>query len=141
ESIAVFTEWTYDVTDALSLTAGVRYTEDDKSMQGYIWNIFPATAPDPSPLPTLAIPDGGPLFIYPDRFNETFDKVTGSASIQYTFDNGWMVYGSYSSSFKSGGFNQRFNAPPRISCRCRSRRRRSSRSSSASRRISPTPSG
>ncbi len=112
ESIAVFTEWTYDVSDALSLTAGVRYTEDDKSMQGFIWNVFPATAPDPSPLPTLAIPDGGPLFIYPDRFGETFDKVTGSASIRYTFDNGWMVYGSYSSSFKSGGFNQRFNAPP-----------------------------
>lgn len=112
ESIAVFTEWTYDVTDALSLTGGVRYTEDDKSMQATIWNIFPATDPDPSPLPTLAIPDGGPLFIFPDRFSETFDKFTGSANLKYTFDNGWMIYGSYSSSFKSGGFNQRYNAPP-----------------------------
>jgi len=112
ESTAVFTEWTYDVTEALSLTGGVRYTEDDKSMRATILNIFPATDPDPSPLPTEAIPDGGPLFIYPDRFSESFDKVTGSASLKYTFDNGWMVYGSYSSSFKSGGFNQRFNAPP-----------------------------
>src|SRR5690606_20137248 len=68
--------------------------------------------PDPSPLPTEAIPDGGPLFIYPDRFSESFDKVTGSASLKYTFDNGWMIYGSYASSFKSGGFNQRYNAPP-----------------------------
>lgn len=112
ESLALFTEWTYDVTDALSVSGGVRYTEDDKSMQATILNVFPETDPDPSPLPTLAIPDGGPLFIYPDRFSESFDKVTGSASVRYTFDNGWMIYGSYASSFKSGGFNQRFNAPP-----------------------------
>ncbi|MBN1238970.1 MAG: TonB-dependent receptor [Gammaproteobacteria bacterium] len=112
KSIAAFTEWTYDVTDALSLTGGVRYTEDDKSLQGTIWNIFPETDPDPSPLPTEAIPDGGPLFVYPDRFSESFDKVTGSASLRYSFDNGWMIYGSYATSFKSGGYNQRYNAPP-----------------------------
>src|SRR5690606_33945049 len=111
ESIAFFTEWTYDITDKLSVTGGVRYTEDDKSMRATIWNIFPETDPDPSPLPALAIRDGGPLFIYPDRFSESFDKVTGSANRKYTFDNGWMIYGSYASSFKSGGFNQRYNAP------------------------------
>jgi iron complex outermembrane receptor protein len=75
-------------------------------------NIFPATAPDPNPLPDLAIPDGGPLFIYPDRFSENFEKFTGSASVQYRFSDRWMAYGSYSTSFKSGGYNQRYNAPP-----------------------------
>jgi iron complex outermembrane receptor protein len=77
-----------------------------------MWNIFPETAPDPSPLPTLAIPDGGPLFIYPDRFTDTYDKLTGSANLKYRFNDTWMVYGSYSTSFKSGGYNQRYNAPP-----------------------------
>jgi iron complex outermembrane receptor protein len=112
ESIAAFAEVSFDITDVLSITAGGRYTEDEKSLQGTMWNIFPSTSPDPAPLPTLAIPDGGPLFIYPDRFSETFDKVTGSASLQYSFSDRFMAYGSYSTSFKSGGYNQRYNAPP-----------------------------
>ncbi|HEX5787754.1 MAG TPA: TonB-dependent receptor [Woeseiaceae bacterium] len=112
ESIAAFTEWTFDLSEAFSISAGARYTEDEKSLQGTMWNIFPETAPDPDPLPTLAIPDGGPLFIYPDRFSETYDKFTGSASLQYRFSDRWMAYGSYATSFKSGGYNQRYNAPP-----------------------------
>jgi iron complex outermembrane recepter protein len=112
ESLAAFTEWTFNLTDALSITGGARYTSDDKSLKGTMWNIFPETDPDPNPLPTQAIPDGGPLFIYPDRFKETYDKFTGSASVQYRFNDGLMVYGSYATSFKSGGYNQRYNAPP-----------------------------
>ena len=112
ESIAAFTEWTFDLNEAWSITGGARYTSDDKSLQGTMWNIFPETAPDPSPLPTLAIPDGGPLFIYPNRFTDTYDKMTGSANLKYRFNDTWMVYGSYSTSFKSGGYNQRYNAPP-----------------------------
>jgi iron complex outermembrane receptor protein len=112
ESVALFTEWSYDISDALSVSAGVRYTEDDKSLKGTMWNIFPATDPDPSPLPTAAIPDGGPLFIYPNRFSQTYDKLTSSANIKYRFSDRWMAYASYSTSFKSGGYNQRYNAPP-----------------------------
>jgi iron complex outermembrane receptor protein len=112
ESFAAFAELTLSVTDALSVTGGFRYTDDEKSLKGTMGNIFPATAPDPNPLPDLAIPDGGPLFIYPDRFSENFEKFTGSASVQYRFSDRWMAYGSYSTSFKSGGYNQRYNAPP-----------------------------
>lgn len=112
DSIAAFTEWSFDLTEAFSITGGLRYTEDEKSMKGTIFNVFPATNPDPDPLPTLAIPEGGPLFIYPRRFKETFDRTTGSASLRYRFNEDWMAYASYATSFKSGGFNQRYNAPP-----------------------------
>ncbi|HKX57401.1 MAG TPA: TonB-dependent receptor, partial [Xanthomonadales bacterium] len=112
DSIAVFTEWSFDVTEALSLTGGLRYTSDDKSMKATVMNLFPATLPDPNPLPDLAIPEGGPLFIYPDRFSDTYDNMNYSASARYAFSDNWMGYVSYATSFKSGGFNQRYNAPP-----------------------------
>lgn len=112
ESIAAFTEWTFDLTDAWSASAGLRWTEDQKGMQGVVLNVFPETLPDPDPLPDTAIPDGGPLFIFPDRFEDEYEKLTWSASSQYRFSQETMGYASYSTSFKSGGFNQRYNAPP-----------------------------
>ncbi len=112
ESIAVFTEWTFEIDDAWSVSAGLRWTEDEKAMQGIVFNVFPETLPDPDPLPDTAIPDGGPLYIFPDRFEDTYEKATWSASTQYRFNQATMGYASYSTSFKSGGFNQRYNAPP-----------------------------
>ncbi|HLT90821.1 MAG TPA: TonB-dependent receptor [Woeseiaceae bacterium] len=112
ESIAVFTEWTFDLNDAWSLSGGLRWTEDEKALQGIVFNVFPETQPDPDPLPDTAIPDGGPLYIFPDRFEDTYEKLTWSANSQYRFSEATMGYVSYATSFKSGGFNQRYNAPP-----------------------------
>ncbi|MEL1249629.1 TonB-dependent receptor [Aurantiacibacter gilvus] len=111
-SWAVFGELDVDVTDALSISGGLRYTEDRKSYTGIVFNLFPGDQADPSPLPTTAIPDGGPLFIYPDLNRDTFDALTGSASISYEFAPWLNGYLSYARSFKSGGFNTRYNAPP-----------------------------
>ena len=63
--------------------AALRYTEDRKTYQGTVLNLFPSTQPDPDPLPTLAIPEGGPLFIFNRPFEDTFSALTGSASVQY----------------------------------------------------------
>lgn len=111
ESFAVFSEWAYSFSDDLSLSAGLRYTEDDKRFQGTIMNLFPSSAPDPSPLPTLATTEGGPLFIFDKLFSDTYSATTGSASLRYKLAKNINSYFSYSSSFKSGGFNSRYNAP------------------------------
>lgn len=111
-SWAVFGELDVNVTDALSVSGGLRYTEDRKSYTGIVMNLFPGNQSDPSPLPTAAIPDGGPLFIYPDLNRDIYDALTGSASISYEFAPWLNGYLSYSRSFKSGGFNTRYNAPP-----------------------------
>ena len=112
DSIAVFGEVSITPVDQLEISGGLRYTRDKKTFTGTVLNLFPATLPDPDPLPTQAIPDGGPLFIYNRPFKDTFDAVTGSASIRYSWSDQVSTYASYSRSFKSGGFNTRYNAAP-----------------------------
>jgi iron complex outermembrane receptor protein len=112
DSLAGFGQVSFRPTPGLELAAGLRYTEDRKSYRGTVLNLFPATRPDPDPLPTLAIPEGGPLFIFNRPFEGTFSALTGSASVQYRWNRSLSTYGSYARSFKSGGFNTRYNAPP-----------------------------
>jgi len=112
ESVAIFGEVSVEPTDGLELTGGLRYTNDDKTFSGTVLNLFPADQPDPDPLPMTAIPDGGPLFIYPGPHKASFDALTGSASIRYNWSSDFSTYASYAKSFKSGGFNTRYNAPP-----------------------------
>jgi iron complex outermembrane receptor protein len=111
-SLAGFGEISLEPLDGLELTGGLRYTEDRKTYQGTVLNLFPATLPDPNPVPTLAVPEGGPLFIFSRPNEDTYSHLTGSASVRYAFTDWLNAYASYSTSFKSGGFNTRYNAPP-----------------------------
>ncbi|WP_246205017.1 TonB-dependent receptor [Altericroceibacterium indicum] len=111
-SLAAFGELSYEIVTGLELTGGLRYTEDRKTYQGTVFNLFPSTLPDPDPLPTKAIPEGGPLYIYNTPNRRTFSALTGSASARYEFTDWLNAYVSYARSFKSGGFNTRYNAPP-----------------------------
>jgi iron complex outermembrane receptor protein len=102
----------------LSATAGVRYTEETKGLQGTLFNVSPASAPEPPP-PTALCPFAGPpptqvgcLFLPTNRFEREFSSTTTSASVQYRFNQRVMTYLSWSQGFKSGGFNQRYNAAP-----------------------------
>jgi iron complex outermembrane recepter protein len=112
DSLAAFGQVSVRPVAGLELTGGLRYTEDRKTYQGTVLNLFPANQPDPDPLPTRAIPEGGPLFIFNRPFEDTFSAVTGSASVQYRWSRSFSSYASYARSFKSGGYNTRYNAPP-----------------------------
>lgn len=112
DSLAGFGEISFEPAKGLELSGGLRYTTDRKTFQGTVLNLFPGTQPDPNPLPTLAIPQGGPLFLYNRPFSRTFSALTGSASVQYRWSNAISTYASYARSFKSGGFNTRYNAAP-----------------------------
>jgi len=115
---AAFTEWTYEITDAFSVSAGVRYTEETKGLQATMFNVAPASRPEPVP-PTALCPFAGPpptqtncLFLTTNRFEREFTATTKSASAQYRFNDKVMTYLSWADGFKSGGFNQRYNAAP-----------------------------
>jgi len=114
DNLALFTQWTYNATDALSLTAGVRYTEETKGIEIISFTVTPLTAPVriPTTLNTPLIAGPG-LNIMPRPFENKYESTTGSASIQYRWNESVMTYLSWSQGFKSGGFNQRYNqAPP-----------------------------
>ncbi|HEU5133818.1 MAG TPA: TonB-dependent receptor [Steroidobacteraceae bacterium] len=118
EAKAAFTEWTFKFTEAFSATAGIRYTEETKGLQATMFNVAPASAPEPA-APTRLCPFAGPpptqtgcLFLTTNRFARDFTSTTKSASVQYRFNESAMAYLSWSEGFKSGGFNQRYNAAP-----------------------------
>lgn len=83
EARAVYGEVNWDISDAWELTAGARYTEEEKD--------FFAVAG--------GFPNGA-------EFDFDDDEVTYRFVLQRNFDFG-MIYGSYSTGFKSGGFNSR----------------------------------
>lgn len=112
DSFAVFGEASYELSPALEITAGARYTKDVKGYLGNVGNLFPSTLPDPDPVRTKAIPEGGSLYIYYHPHKASFSALTGSASIRYNISRALSTYVSYAKSFKSGGFNTRYNAPP-----------------------------
>lgn len=119
EAFAAFTEWTYDFSDAFSVTGGLRYTEEEKTIGGTLFNVGGVDTPEPA-IPTadtLCNPSGPPgqtecLFITPGPHEVSFDSITGSASAQYRWNESLMTFVSFSQGFKSGGFNQRYNAAP-----------------------------
>jgi iron complex outermembrane recepter protein len=108
DNVALFTQWSVDFDFGLSASLGLRYTEETKGIQIYGFTITPLTNPNPDPLPSTA----PPLNVLPTPFEKTFSSTTGSASVQYRWNSNVMSYVSWSQGFKSGGFNQRFNAPP-----------------------------
>ena len=95
-SWAAFTQWTYHVTDKLAITAGGRYTEDDK---GSYPDQFDLSTPTNKQVPVR-------------WYRDTFSKFTPSASIAYRWTDDAMTYLSYSEGFKGGGWNSHFNDPP-----------------------------
>lgn len=109
KSYAAFGQLTYDFTDALSLTGGLRYTRETKEY------FRTTTATTSSPVfPAIVIRN---TFTFPDNlpapFNTdnsvTYEAWTPSATLSYKPSRNTMVYGSVSRGFKSGGFNGRVN--------------------------------
>lgn len=96
DSWAVFTQWTYNFTDQLALTAGGRYTQDDK---GSYPDQFDLSTPTNKQVPVR-------------WYRDTFSSFTPSASLAYRWTEDAMTYVSYSEGFKGGGWNSHFNDPP-----------------------------
>ncbi len=99
ENWALFAQATYDLTDALSLTAGVRHTEETKSMQLDSYQ--------------LSYAPGSTLVRNVDQVDRArdFSNTSFAANVKYRWSRGLMTYASYSQAFKSGGWNSAYNAP------------------------------
>jgi iron complex outermembrane recepter protein len=106
ESIALFADVNYDLTERLHLGLGIRYTEDSKTGTVFRANYLGATR---SPL--LGGTPRAPLLLRTDYTNDrTFDDVSPRIALSYDFSDDITGYASWSSGFKSGGFDMRGDA-------------------------------
>ena len=102
ESIAGFAQGTFDVTDKLHITAGIRYTDDTKDFivtsDGVnIQSAIPVFAP--TGIVVKLISDGTTTL--------RADDWTPMANVSYDWNDSLMTYFTYAEGFKSGGVQQR----------------------------------
>lgn len=98
DSIAVFGNLTYQLTSALSLTAGLRWTQDTKDFSVALF------APDGQ---ARLNPDTTPVS---RRIKESWDDVTPRVALDYKLDgDSWsaLLYANVAKGFKSGSFDGR----------------------------------
>ncbi|MEM1104152.1 MAG: TonB-dependent receptor [Pseudomonadota bacterium] len=88
-SFAFFGQGTYDITDALSFTGGVRYSNDEKDGEnrGFIFAGAPYAAP----------------------VQDSWDEITYRLVLDYQVTDQVLAYGGFSTGYRSGGINQAVN--------------------------------
>lgn len=109
ETYAIFGDFTFDVTDQISLSAGGRYTWDkrraDSLRQNYLGGGSPVFG-------GAGVPFGAPGTDF--NGEREYKKFTPRFSVSYKPNRDHNVYASYSKGFKGGGFDPRgvgVNAP------------------------------
>jgi iron complex outermembrane recepter protein len=109
DSYAGFAHLSYKLTDRLRVTGGARFTRESKEFlpdQQVLFNPYTQSV------------FGGAGFTNGQRIlpyvpvTRDFNNFSGMVGLDYTIQDDWLVYGSFSQGFKSGGFNQRV-FPPR----------------------------
>ncbi len=108
ETFAGFVDGTYDLTDSLHLTAGLRYTHEKKAWAGRPRvNIFaldgaPALSDLSEPLEAADF-DRFPTGVVRD--SKSWSEPTYRLNLSYDFNDDLFGFATYSRGFKSGGYN------------------------------------
>lgn len=103
---SIFGDFTYDLTDKLSLSFGGRYTEDDRTIDLLRQRYF-----SPGFTPAFGGPDRPPSLIDADiNATANFTDFSPRASISWEPSNEHTFYASYSQGFKGGSFDPRCGA-------------------------------
>ena len=129
QSWALFTHNTWRLTDALAITGGLRYTEEDKELDAtflsnngvcnptFIANVpatFISNPPFPSPAESALIQQVagiGCLPFFNPLINGDYDgerkesELSGTAKVTYQLNDDILAYASYARGYKAGGFN------------------------------------
>ncbi len=86
KSYAAFGQADYDLTERLTLTAGLRYSADEKDFH------------------YVSEAEGGAIPIFAFDQSKTFRSVSGRLGVQYKLTDDANIYASYNRGYKSGGF-------------------------------------
>ena len=118
QSWAVFGQLDFALTDTLGLTAGLRYTKEEKDYvytntvgpSGGVLNDFFQVVGviDPTTQLVFDYSIGGADVIAGNTNTIDNDNVSGKLGLQWDVSDRAMIFASYSRGFKSGGFNAGF---------------------------------
>ena len=123
-SLAGFAQATADVTEAVSLTVGARYTRDWKAVTPDVHAVGDASQGRGSPHgPTWPLARGifraatGPMkpgdrILANKEFTRDFDALTMMANLAHRLNDNTIAYVGFAEGFKSGGFDARVPSPP-----------------------------
>ena len=106
KSWSVFGDFTYDLTDQLSISAGGRFTHDEKT--GTVFRQQYLGIRSPFFGNGAATPLGAPRTNYTDT--RDFEEFTPRVSVSYEISPDLTTYASWGRGFKSGGFDMRGDA-------------------------------
>lgn len=107
ESVAAFAQGTYNVTDELEVTLGLRYTYERKNFDTLQHQQTIGVLLDPVNRIFLDLRDNPVPFVTGDTPRITENEITPHASVAYHWTPEVMTYLSYSKGYKSGGYEQR----------------------------------
>ena len=108
---AVFGEASLDITDALTLTAGLREFKSDNSLKGFFGFSagFSSHTGEVNCFAPASV-DAGPCTDLDKRV--TYTGETHKISLAYKIDPDKLVYATYSTGFRPGGVNRYGSLPP-----------------------------
>ncbi|TAK54591.1 MAG: TonB-dependent receptor [Gammaproteobacteria bacterium] len=111
---AAFGELSYDLSDKLTLTGGVRFFEAENSLEGFFgyadWGWSSSGEAQCAAL-GLTEPFNGSPCKYMDKTTKESDS-TYKLNLSYHIDDDRMVYLTWSEGFRPGGINRRGTLPP-----------------------------
>ena len=96
ESYAVFGQFDYNLTDQWILTAGLRWTKEDKDMS----NVFTEENAGPG---FALFPPLAPRDDLDEEIDD--DQVTGTVKLSWLPNDDTLIYVSYGTGYKAGGIN------------------------------------
>ena len=108
DSYALFGQGTLDLSEQVSLTAGLRYTNEEKDYDV----VYRSLTRDGQ---QALDEQGQPIYrVAPTSLGDSWDAVSGTVSVQYRVAEDAMLYATYSRGFRSGGFAARPSRPSSV---------------------------
>lgn len=104
KSYAAYGNLDYFMNEKLTITAGLRYTKEEKTFSR-VQQLF---ASDPTYPPTLG---EGDVTLTDFTVSDEWSSLSPKLAISYQSNQDLLFFGSISKGFKSGGFNGRSNTP------------------------------
>ena len=106
ESAAAFLHTTYDLSEELRLTAGLRHTRDEKDKAGNPNDLGATADTATGSFQTVGLENGPTFFLAPQLANPQWNETTWKLGLDYQLTGNSLLYGYASTGFKAGGYNR-----------------------------------